>query len=89
VVQDDRYTVTVGQATDLGTLKLNPSTSPKEMDITGTDGPNKGKRFLAIYRQDEDTLQICYDLSGANRPTEFTTQSGTQQFLVTYLRSHP
>ncbi len=89
VVKDDKYTVTVGKQVDQGTVKLNPSAKPKAMDITGTDGPNKGKTILAIYERDGDTLRVCYDLSGKNRPTEFKTREGTQLFLVTYKREKP
>ena len=89
VVHDDKYTVTVGQAVDRGTCKLNPASKPKELDITGTEGPNKGKTILAIYALDGDTLQVCYDLSGKSRPTEFKTAEGTQLFLVTYAREKP
>jgi len=84
VVKDGDYTVTVEKGTDKGTVKLNPKAKPKEIDITGTDGPNKGKTFLAIYERDGDTLRICYDLSGKSRPTEFKSTEGTQLFLVTY-----
>jgi uncharacterized protein (TIGR03067 family) len=89
VIKDDKYTVTVGEAVDKGTAKLNPKAKPKELDITGTDGPNKGKTILAIYELDGDTLRICYDLTGKNRPTEFKTKEGTQLFLVTYKREKP
>jgi uncharacterized protein (TIGR03067 family) len=86
VVKGDKYTVTVGKAVDKGTVKLNPSAKPKAMDITGTEGPNKGKTILAIYERNGDTLRVCYDLSGKNRPTEFKTEEGTLLFLVTYKR---
>jgi uncharacterized protein (TIGR03067 family) len=89
VVKDGKYTVTVGKAVDQGTAKLNPKAKPKELDVTGTDGPNKGKTFLAIYERDGDTLRVCYDLSGKNRPTEFKTKEGTQLFLVTYKLEKP
>ena len=89
VVKDDKYTVTVGKLVDQGTVKLNASAKPKEIDITGTDGPNKGKTILAIYERDGDTLRVCYDLGGKNRPKEFTTKEGTQLFLVTYKRERP
>ena len=89
VVKEDKYTVTVGKAVDRGTVKLNPAAKPKELDITGTDGPNKGKTILAIYERDGDTLRICYDLSGKNRPTEFKTREGAPLFLVTYKRKTP
>lgn len=86
VIEGDKYTVTVGKQTDRGTVKRNPTAKPKEIDITGTDGPNKGKTILAIYEHEGNTLKVCYDLSGKNRPTEFKSTEGTQQFLVTYER---
>lgn len=84
VVKDDTYTVTVAGAADKGTVKLNAKAKPKELDITGSEGPNKGKTIPAIYERDGDTLKVCYDLSGKARPTEFKTKEGTQLFLVTY-----
>jgi uncharacterized protein (TIGR03067 family) len=89
VIKDGKYTVTVGKKPDRGTAKLDPSAKPKAMDITGTDGPNKGKTFLAIYELKGDTLRVCYDLSGKGRPKEFKTAEGTQEFLVTYKRKKP
>jgi uncharacterized protein (TIGR03067 family) len=89
VIKDDKYTVTVGKVVDQGNAKLNPGAKPKELDVTGTDGPNKGKTFLAIYELDGDTLRVCYDVSGKSRPTEFKTKEGTQLFLVTYKREKP
>jgi uncharacterized protein (TIGR03067 family) len=89
VIKDDKYTVTVGKTVDQGTIKLNSSAKPKEMDITGTDGPNKGKTILAIYERDGDTVRICYDLSGKSHPTEFKTKADTQLFLVEYKRQKP
>jgi uncharacterized protein (TIGR03067 family) len=86
VIKDDKYTVTVGTQTDQGTVKLESSAKPKAMTITGTDGPNKGKTIPAIYEQNGDTLRVCYNLAGPDRPTAFETKAGTQQFLVTYKR---
>ena len=88
-IKDDKYTVTVGKALDQGSIKLNPTAKPKELDITGTDGPNKGRTILGIYEREGDTLRICYDLSGKGRPTEFKTKEGSQLFLVTYKQDKP
>ena len=89
VVKGDKYTVTVGEKVDKGTVKLNPSAKPRELDITGTDGPNKGRTILAIYERNGDTLRICYHLGGKNRPTEFKSREGSKLFLVTYKREKP
>lgn len=87
VVEGDKYTVTAGKVVDKGTVKLNPARKPKQMDITGADGPNKGKKILAIYECNGDTLRVCYDLSGKGHPSEFKTGEGTPLFLVTYKRA--
>ena len=87
VLAGDAYTVTVGKSVDRGTIKLDLAKTPKAMDIIGGEGPNKGKTFLAIYELSGDTLKICYDLTGKARPTEFKTQKGALQFLVTYQRA--
>jgi uncharacterized protein (TIGR03067 family) len=85
-ITDGKYLVEVGKERDEGTLKLNSNGKPKSMDIVGVTGPNKGKTFLAIYELTDDSLRICYDLSGEGRPKEFSTDDKTQRFLVVYRR---
>jgi uncharacterized protein (TIGR03067 family) len=89
VLKDDSYTVEVGKQTDLGTTKIDPSKSPRALDIKGTKGPNEGKTFLCIYELKGDTLRVCYDLSGEKRPSEFATKANTKLFMVTYQRAKP
>lgn len=84
VLKGDEYQVNVGQKPDRGTCKRNSKADPKTLDITGTDGPNKGRTILAIYERKGDTLKVCYDLTGKNRPAEFKTLAGSQLFLVEY-----
>ncbi len=86
---EGRYVVTVGQGRDEGTVKLDPAMEPRAMDIVGTKGPNQGKTIPAIYKLTDNTLRICYDLSGEARPTEFKSKPGTQLFLVEYRRQKP
>lgn len=89
VLAGDKYTVLVGDIADKGTAKTDVTKKPHTLDITGTEGPNKGKTFLAIYELDGETLRVCYDLTGQARPTEFKTKKGTQLFLATYKRGGP
>jgi uncharacterized protein (TIGR03067 family) len=89
VLTDGNYIVTVGAGRDEGTVKLDPAKEPRAMDIVGTSGPNRGKKIPAIYELTDDTLRICYDLSGKARPKEFKTKADTQLYLVEYKRQKP
>lgn len=85
----EAYTVTVGKEVDKGTVKVDAAATPVTIDIVGVVGPNKGKTILGIVAVEKDTLRVCYDFSGKDRPTEFKTAEGTQHFLVTYERQKP
>jgi uncharacterized protein (TIGR03067 family) len=79
-----KYTLTGTESPDTGTYTVDGTTKPKSMDVHGGDGPNKGKTFPCIYELEGDTIRICYDLAGKERPKEFKTARGTKRYLVTY-----
>ena len=89
VIKGNTYRVRAGKETDEGVLELMPEKTPPAMDVKGTEGPNKGKSFPAIYEVKGDTLRVCYDLEGKERPREFKTAKGKKHFLVTYERHKP
>jgi uncharacterized protein (TIGR03067 family) len=86
VLTDGKYVLTGAEQPDEGTVKMDPTKSPKEFDIVGTKGPNMGKTILAIYELKGDTLRVCYDLSGKEHPKEFKAAAGSRLFLATYHR---
>ena len=81
-----KYDVLADGHPDKGTYTLDETATPKAITITGTEGPNQGKTFPAIYELKDGTLRICYDLSGKKRPTAFESVAGTKLYLVTYRR---
>jgi uncharacterized protein (TIGR03067 family) len=85
-LDEGTYEVFVGDKPDRGTYTVDATTSPGSMTITGTDGPNQGKTFPAIYELKGDTLRICYELSGKKQPAEFKSLPATKLYLVTYQR---
>jgi uncharacterized protein (TIGR03067 family) len=85
-LDNGKYEVFVGNEPDRGTYALDSGAKPKGMTVVGTEGINQGKTFPCLYELKGDTLRICYDLSGAKRPTEFKTLPGTKLYLVTYAR---
>jgi len=87
VYEGDKHTVKNGdQVIQVGTQKIDPSKSPKTIDVTMTEGPNKGVVMLGIYEIDEDTLKACFDASGKTRPTEFKSPAGSQIFVNVHKR---
>ncbi len=86
-LENGKYEVAIAGSMDRGTYTVDSAAEPKGMTITGTEGPNNGKTFPAIFEIKGDTLRICYDLSGMKRPTEFKSVPGTRLYLVTYSRS--
>lgn len=85
-ITEDRYEVQTKDGPDRGTLKLDEKTSPKTMDATDTEGQDAGKVIRAIYEMKDDTMKVCYALSGDQRPTQFATEEGAPFLLVVYRR---
>jgi uncharacterized protein (TIGR03067 family) len=84
----DKHTVKKGdQVVQVGTQKLDPSKSPKAIDVTMTEGPNKGAVMLGIYEINGDTLKVCFDAGGKTRPTEFKSSPGSATFVNVHKRA--
>jgi uncharacterized protein (TIGR03067 family) len=70
-----------------GTIKIDPSKTPKAVDATQTsEGENKGKTTLSIYEVEGDTFKICSAEPGKDRPTEFPTKPGSGHFFREFER---
>jgi uncharacterized protein (TIGR03067 family) len=80
-VKGDKHTVKIGEDTIIGTHKLAPTSKPKEMDSTDTEGEFKGKTYLGIYKMEKGEFTVCFAPPGKDRPKEFTTRSGTGEIL--------
>src|SRR5438445_8669642 len=75
--EGDKYAVKKGdEVVEAATQKLDPSKSPKTLDVTVAEGPNKGAVMLGIYEISPDTLKVCFDPEGKMRPTKFKGASG-------------
>jgi uncharacterized protein (TIGR03067 family) len=86
IIKGDRFTSKEGETTHHGVFKVDPTKKPKTIDVTFTDGPEKGKTMLGIYELEGDTYKVCFSLGGKNRPTEFATKAGTNLVLETLKR---
>jgi uncharacterized protein (TIGR03067 family) len=87
IFEGDKHTVKKGDTViQVGTQKLDPSKSPKAIDVTMTEGPSKGVVMLGIYEIDKDKLKVCFDSQGKKRPTEFTSPPGSANFVNVHKR---
>jgi uncharacterized protein (TIGR03067 family) len=78
-----------GQVLFDSTCKIDPATNPKQIDLIGTEGENKGKAAQGIYKLDGDILTICYTMPGKERPTGFESKPGSEATLVVWKRGKP
>jgi len=87
VFEGDKHTVKKGnEVIQVGTQKLDPSKSPKAIDVTLTEGVNKGAVMLGIYEINGDTLKVCFDAEGKKRPTQFKSAPASKTFVNVHKR---
>jgi uncharacterized protein (TIGR03067 family) len=65
-----------------GGLQVNPSKNPKSVNAMVKVGQDKGKVWLGIYALDGDTLKLCLDTEGEERPKEFKAPAGSKRLLA-------
>lgn len=79
VLRGSQFILTEPQATYRGVYSVDPTATPKTLDVAFTEGMEKGKISLGIYELRGDTYKVCIGLAGKTRPTEFASapESGT------------
>jgi uncharacterized protein (TIGR03067 family) len=68
------------------TMKLDPSTSPKCLDIVVSAGDQKDVVMEGIYELKGDELKICAKIFGKGRPGEFASAEGSNIVLAVLKR---
>jgi uncharacterized protein (TIGR03067 family) len=71
-----------GNEVGVSKFTLDPSKTPKTIDMTATKGEGQGTTMLGIYRFEKKKLILCI---GKDRPTKFT---GAGKAGLLYLK-HP
>jgi uncharacterized protein (TIGR03067 family) len=77
VIKGTRFTSSGMGATYTGTLKLDPSTDPPQLDMKFDAGPEAGNTNPGIYKLDGDSWQLCLSTRGTTRPTQFVSTPGS------------
>ncbi len=90
VVKDDRLTVK-GQDPEVekypkATLMLDPTTTPKILDVTIAAGNEKDTKFEAIYEVTDDEWKVCLKPGGKERPAKFESKADSGDALIVFKR---
>jgi uncharacterized protein (TIGR03067 family) len=88
VVKGNETTVTIGgQVVLKATFTVDPSKSPKTIDYTIAEGPDKGKQQLGIYEVENELAKFCFSTPGKDRPTEFASKAGDGRTFGTWKKA--
>jgi uncharacterized protein (TIGR03067 family) len=75
ISRDGNYIVVQGKTITRGVMRLDLTKTPKQMDSTISNGPNKGKTFAMIYELNGDTYKLCGSYLGKERPAAFESKA--------------
>jgi uncharacterized protein (TIGR03067 family) len=76
IVEADHFISKAGETMQArGIFKLDIGKSPKKIDLTYTDGPEKGQRVRGIYTRTKSTWILLFSAPGENRPDSFEKDS--------------
>jgi uncharacterized protein (TIGR03067 family) len=64
------------------TFTLDSAQKPRTIDTTAIEGPAKGETSRGIYEIDGDTVKLCVNEKGKERPSAFATKEGTTHVLL-------
>lgn len=85
IFDGDKFSASVGILPIMsGTIQLDPTKSPKTMNLLIKKGRSQGRVAEAIYEFDGKELKICLGELGGDRPTEFKSDNG--RHLMAYKR---
>ena len=85
-VKGDHYTLRTGDNEIEGTHKLDPTTTPKQIEAVRTKGENKDKPMLGIYELTEESFKVCFAAPGKDRPTDFSAKEDSGNRLIVMKR---
>jgi uncharacterized protein (TIGR03067 family) len=86
----ENFTTVTADGKTNGTYKVDPSKSPKTIDITFTGGQLDGLTMLGVYELDGDTYKVCLPAGGGKeRAKELASKPGSGLVLEVLKRVKP
>jgi uncharacterized protein (TIGR03067 family) len=86
-IKGNEYTVfRFDKAIGKGTFTIDASKNPKTIDAIPALRGGQGKPILGIYEIEKDRYKLCFAAPGRDRPTEFTSPTGSGRTLTVWER---
>jgi uncharacterized protein (TIGR03067 family) len=76
-IKGDDFVLMVGSEEKKAKIKVDSSKTPHTIDITPSDGPDKGKTFPGIYKADKGEVTIVFTEKGTERPKDLKSEGDT------------
>jgi uncharacterized protein (TIGR03067 family) len=85
-VKGENYTFSSGDTNNKGVYKVDPTKTPMTLDIICKEGTDKGKTLPAIFEVTGDTMKVCLNIKGKDRPKEFASKPDSGNVLESWKR---
>lgn len=84
VFEGNTYRIKAGdKVVEEGTFTVDGKTSPKQIEVTATQGVDKGKKWHGIYEIDADSLKAVVGPTDQDRPTRYgNPPEGVREFVL-------
>ncbi len=86
-IKGENFTFTGASGSEPGLYKIDPGKDPKQLNIEITQGDDKGKVYLVIYKFEDGKMIQCMRLDNKSRPGEFTGKAGSGCALEVWRRA--
>jgi uncharacterized protein (TIGR03067 family) len=88
VSAERRFIVVQGEKITRGVFQIDPTRTPKQIDVTATNNQGKTLTTLAIYALEGDTYKVCSSFRSNERPSEFVSKPGSETVFEVLKRSN-
>lgn len=82
IIKDKVYDFKTKDESEKGVVQIDPSKSPAQIDLTITEGKDKGQKQLGIYEITGNKLRICASLAGVEKRPEKIVSNADNMFLI-------
>jgi uncharacterized protein (TIGR03067 family) len=87
VVEDDLYNPGSGETSVEYRFELDPTLTPKAIDLVSLQGEDRGRHYRGIYSIEGDVFTVCRPLDpDDDRPAGFTARAGSNMTRVVWKR---